>query len=106
MFSVGRFGGLGGLSASWYLGARHEVTLFDRTVSPGMGAEGFDVPTRSGHLSVDVPLRVFTEGYYPTLAALYREAGVRTERVDYASSFAELRSEAFVFIRPYGPVQP
>ena len=36
---------------------------------------------------MDVPLRVFYPGYYPTLARLYAEAGVESEPVSYASSF-------------------
>jgi len=36
---------------------------------------------------VDVPIRVFYAGYYPTLVRLYAELGVATEAVSYASSF-------------------
>ena len=36
---------------------------------------------------VDVPLRVFSPGYYPTLSRLYAELGVATEAVNYATTF-------------------
>jgi predicted NAD/FAD-binding protein len=38
---------------------------------------------------VDVPLRVFYPGYYPTLSRLYDELGVRSEPVSYDSSFID-----------------
>ncbi len=38
-------------------------------------------------MRVDVPIRVFYAGYYPSLVRLYAELGVATEAVSYASSF-------------------
>jgi uncharacterized protein len=49
-------------------------------VKPGRGSAGNVV-------RVDVPLRVFYPGYYPTLTRLYRALAVPSEPVSYASSF-------------------
>lgn len=82
--------GLAGLSAAWLLGRRHQVTLFERHARPGFTAASVSVPGAiAGHSTrVDVPLRVFYAGYYPTLTRLYRALAVPSEPVSYASSFA------------------
>lgn len=79
--------GLAGLSAAWLLGRRHEVTLFERQARPGFTAGSVAVPGPGGTVRVDVPLRVFYAGYYPTLTRLYRALGVPSEPVSYAASF-------------------
>jgi predicted NAD/FAD-binding protein len=79
--------GLAGLSAAWLLGRLHEVTLFERQPRPGFTAGSVTVPGPSGAVRVDVPLRVFYAGYYPTLTRLYRALGVPSEPVSYAASF-------------------
>lgn len=76
--------GLGGLSAAWLLARRHEVTLFERQPRPGFTAHS---ATLAGGARVDVPLRVFYAGYYPTLVRLYAALGVDSEPVSYATSF-------------------
>lgn len=78
--------GLAGLSAAWWLAPRWTVTVFERQSRPGFTAANVGVPGESGEVRVDVPLRVFFPGYYPTLLALYRELGVASEPVDYAAS--------------------
>ena len=81
--------GLAGLSAAWLLGRRHEVTLFERHARPGFTAHSVSVPGADGKpVRVDVPLRVFYAGYYPTLSRLYQALGVASEPVSYAASFA------------------
>ena len=82
--------GLAGLSAAWMLGRRHQVTLFERHARPGFTAASVSAPGPvAGHSArVDVPLRVFYAGYYPTLTRLYRALAVPSEPVSYASSFA------------------
>lgn len=79
--------GLSGLAAAWLLGRRHQVTLFERQQRPGFTAASVSV-SGSGQ-RVDVPLRVFYPGYYPTLMRLYAALGVPSEAVSYASSFAD-----------------
>lgn len=76
-------GGIAGLVAAWKLSARHAVTLFERHAQPGFVASSVTV----GGTRVDVPLRVFYPGYYPTLTRLYAELGVAIEPVNYATTF-------------------
>lgn len=79
-------GGIAGLAAAWWLSrAGHRVTLFERQAAPGLVAHGVSVDG----VRVDVPLRVFYPGYYPTLMRLYRELGVATQPVSYATSFID-----------------
>ena len=81
--------GLAGLSAAWRLvRLGHRVTLFERQAAPGFTAANVRVPWRGEEHRVDVPLRVFYPGYYPTLDRLYRELDVPSEPVDYAASIA------------------
>lgn len=83
--------GLGGLAAAWLLGrSGQHVTLFERAPRPGFTAANVAVPGRGSAgnaVRVDVPLRVFYPGYYPTLARLHAELGVPSEPVSYATSF-------------------
>jgi predicted NAD/FAD-binding protein len=66
------------------------VTLFERQARPGFTASSVSVPFVDGQpVRVDVPLRVFYPGYYPTLTRLYDALGVPSEPVSYASSFAD-----------------
>lgn len=80
-------GGIAGLTAAWQLSRRHAVTLFERHAVPGFVASSVTLDGAQAGLRVDVPLRVFYPGYYPTLTRLYAELGVVTEPVDYATSF-------------------
>ena len=88
--------GLAGLSAAWLLARPglhgvHEVELYERQHAPGFTASSVGVPAAGGSPAarVDVPLRVFYPGYYPTLSRLYEELGVRSEPVSYDSSFID-----------------
>ncbi len=81
-------GGLSGLCAAWLLGRKeHKVTLFERQAQPGFTASSVAVPWGGESHRVDVPLRVFYAGYYPTLTRLYAALGVATEPVSYATTF-------------------
>lgn len=81
-------GGIAGLTAAHALarGGRHRVTLFERASAPGFTAASVSVPGPQGAVRVDVPLRVFYPGYYPTLTRLYAELGVASEPVNYATT--------------------
>lgn len=79
-------GGIAGLAAAFRLSQTgHRVTLFERHAVPGFIASSVTLPGTGG-IRVDVPLRVFYPGYYPTLVRLYEELGVSSEPVSYASS--------------------
>ncbi|MEM9304101.1 MAG: FAD-dependent oxidoreductase, partial [Pseudomonadota bacterium] len=64
--------GIAGLSAAWRLSQDHEVTIFEKFGHLGMDAHSLDVRGEGGNARVDVPMRVFFDGFYPTLTALYR----------------------------------
>lgn len=78
-------GGLSGLAAAWLLGRGHKVTLYERQPRPGFTAASVDWKGDR----IDVPLRVFYPGYYPTLTRLYAVLGVPSEPVSYAASFTD-----------------
>lgn len=75
---------MAGLACAWSLSRRHEVTLFERYSRPGLSAHAVEIDGES----VDVPLRVFFDGYYPALLRLYRELGIKTEVINYSGSFS------------------
>lgn len=87
--------GIAGLSAAWLLSRDHDVTLYERADAPGMGI--FQVPIRNDRvdMAVDIPLRVFTPAYYPSLLSLYRAAGVATETTDHAAAYADGNNSVF-----------
>ena len=84
-------GGIAGLTAAWSLSRHHHVTLFERHARPGLVASSLAVYG----VQVDVPLRVFYPGYYPTLTRLYAQLGVATEPVSYATTFTGSDGQAF-----------
>ena len=94
--------GIAGLSAAWLLSRDHDVTLFERAPKPGMGIYSVDIPWASQQTSIDIPLRVFTPGYYRNLLRLYRAAGVRTEHTDHAAAYAGADNRLFFH---YGNLQ-
>lgn len=87
--------GIAGLTAAWLLGTRHEVTLFERSGRLGMDAHSLDIERPGGLARVDVPLRVFFDGFYPNLTALYRELGIEFGPVNYSASFGVLGEQTF-----------
>jgi uncharacterized protein len=87
--------GIAGLSAAWLLGRRHAVTLYERHARPGMGAFNVEGTGNGLPVRIDLPLRVFKSGYYDTLMALYRAAGVRMQATDHAAAFATPQGETY-----------
>lgn len=82
--------GLSGLAAAWWLArAGHHVTLHERHDAPGFTAHSLSVDGALRGERVDVPLRVYYPGYYPTLTKLYAELGAASEPVSYAGSFLD-----------------
>jgi predicted NAD/FAD-binding protein len=93
--------GLAGLAAAWALGRDHRVTLYEKHHEPGFTAASVWVPADGNAGAsvtgqrIDMPLRVFYPGYYPTLLKLYAELGVCTEPVSYATSFFDADGRRF-----------
>ncbi|TDU24269.1 hypothetical protein DFR24_4534 [Panacagrimonas perspica] len=87
--------GIGGLTAAWLLRRRHPVTLFEQHARPGMGVFGIDYSSGGRTTRIDVPTRVFCEGYYPHLFALLSTLGVQVHATDHAAAFADGRGEIF-----------
>lgn len=83
--------GIAGLSAAWLLSNRFQVTLYEKRARLGMDADSVVLPGTTTR--VDVPLRVFYQGYYPNVSGLYRHIGVQFENVDYSASFGPVNGE-------------
>mgnify|MGYP000417928440 CR=1 FL=1 len=82
--------GLAGLSAAWLLKQKYQVTLFESHASPGMGVYTNDYHSNGIHTRVDIPLRIFTKGYYPELFSLYKHLGVEMESSDHSAVYQYL----------------
>lgn len=91
--------GLAGLSAAWLLGRRAgcEVVLHERQAQPGFTASSVSLrgPGFGDGARVDVPLRVFYRGYYPTLTRLYDQLGVASDPVSYAATFLDAQGKLY-----------
>ena len=87
--------GISGLSAAWYLGQKHQVTLYERAQSLGMDAHTVKVDCGDASVSINAPMRVFFEEYYPVLSGLYKELGVAYEPVKYSGSFSQLHGKTY-----------
>ena len=81
--------GITGLAAAWYLSKQHQVTLCERGPKIGMDAHSVEVDCGEGNVHLNAPMRVFFEGYYPTLTQLYNEINVAYEPIEYSGSFSE-----------------
>lgn len=79
--------GLAGLSAAWLMRHKYEVTLFERHPKAGMGVYTSDYESNGVRTRVDVPLRIFTPGYYPNLFSLYEHLGIEMESSDHSAAF-------------------
>lgn len=83
--------GIGGLTAAWLLRRQpgHDVTLFEQHARPGMGVFTVDYTSRGRTTRIDIPTRVFCEGYYPQLFGLLDAIGVRMQATDHAAAYAD-----------------
>ena len=78
--------GIAGLTAAHLIARKHHVTLYERESTLGMDAHS----VRHHRARVDIPLRVFSEAYYPNLCKLYTLIGIVYHSADY--SFSLLRA--------------
>lgn len=93
--------GIAGLAATWYLGKDHRVTLCERGPKIGMDAHSVQVDCDQGGVHLNAPMRVFFEGYYPTLTQLYREIDVAFEAIEYSGSFSRHGDNAYFHYKNY-----
>lgn len=81
--------GLAGLSAAYLLKDKYDVTIFESHARAGMGVHTVDYVNSGKHVRIDVPLRVFCQGYYQNLTALYEHIGVEISGSDHSGVFAD-----------------
>lgn len=74
--------GISGLSASWLLAKRHNVTLYEAGNYPGGHSNTVDVGLESGTIPVDTGFIVYNERNYPNLTALFAHLGVATDQTE------------------------
>ncbi|MFK8030863.1 MAG: NAD(P)/FAD-dependent oxidoreductase [Gammaproteobacteria bacterium] len=87
--------GIAGLSAAWLLSKNYQVTLFEKFEHLGMDAHSLEVKSEKKSARIDVPLRVFFNGFYPNITALYKELGIEFKPVNYSASFGGLNDETY-----------
>lgn len=94
--------GIAGLSAAWFLGKPHRVTLYERGPKLGMDAHTAQVDCGDGRsVDINVPMRVFFQDYYPTLTEIYRSLGVTYEPVQYSGSFSRFGGDTYFRYRNF-----
>ena len=71
--------GVSGLSASWLLSQRHQVTLYEADDRIGGHSHTVDAPSADGPVAVDTGFIVYNEVNYPNLTALFAHLGVPTQ---------------------------
>lgn len=79
--------GLAGLTTAWLLKDKYQVTLFESHPKVGMGVFTQDYSSNGIDTRIDIPLRIFTPGYYPELFKLYAHLGIEMEDSDHSSVF-------------------
>lgn len=79
--------GLAGLTCAWLLKDKYQVTLFESQTSVGMGVFSQDYHSNNEKTRIDIPLRIFTAGYYPDLFRLYQHLGIELENSDHSALF-------------------
>ena len=87
--------GIGGLSAAWLLKDKFDVTVFEQFEKPGMGIYSVDYRSNGIHSRIDIPLRIFCDGYYPNLLALYKRLGIAIESTNHSAAFADQHGQLF-----------
>lgn len=94
--------GIAGLSSAWLLKQKYQVTLLESHERVGMGVFTIDYDADGIRNRIDIPLRVFCEGYYPNLMALYRYIGVDIEMGDHSGVFLDAAGNEILH---YGNIQ-
>lgn len=74
--------GIAGMSASWLLSQKHDVTLYEKNDRLGGHSNTVNVKTSLGDTPVDTGFIVFNDATYPNLIALFAHLGVETKASD------------------------
>lgn len=93
--------GIAGLTATWRLKDKHQVTLYERWGKLGMDAQTAEIDCDGTPLQINVPMRVFYPEYYPKLTALYDELNIAYEPVQYAGSFSHFGGKTYFRYKNY-----
>ncbi len=93
--------GIAGLSAAWLLSKQHQVTVFEKHDHLGMDAHSLALSAEQADARIDVPLRVFFDGFYPNLAALYAALGVESAPINYSATFGTLNDRTYFRYNSY-----
>jgi predicted NAD/FAD-binding protein len=74
--------GISGMSATWLLGKRHNVTLYEADRRLGGHSLTVEAPSAGGMARVDMGFIVYNEQSYPNLVALFDHLDVPTKPTD------------------------
>ena len=78
--------GISGLSCSWLLSQRHDVTLFEQEARLGGHSNTRDITVGGKAVRVDTGFIVYNVGAYPNLVALFDH--LKVETYDTSMGFA------------------
>lgn len=81
--------GLAGLTSAYLTKSKFDVTVYESQSRAGMGAHVVDYVSNGIESRIDIPLRIFSPGYYHNLTALYDHIGVEMLTSDHAGAFAD-----------------
>lgn len=81
--------GIAGLTAASLLKNKFEVTVYESQQRAGMGVQTIDYESNGIKSRIDIPLRIFCQGYYDNLIALYDHIGVEILASDHAGAFVD-----------------
>lgn len=88
--------GISGISAAWFLGQQHEVTLFEKNSVLGGHTNTVDITLTNGEkAAVDTGFIVYNEPNYPLLTAMFKHLDVQTHptEMSFAVSIDQGRLE-------------
>lgn len=89
--------GIAGLSCAWLLSQdpqrRYAVSLFEQAASLGMDQHSIALPGTDER--IDVPMRVFSDAYYPNLVRMYEAVGIQIHAENYATTYCSADGSAY-----------
>ncbi len=92
---------MAGLAASWILGERFHITLFEKKSALGLGHLSYKVSKADGGHKIDIPPRVINATHYQHLFELIGETGLSTYKVRQQPSFSFKNGETYLAFKTY-----